>query len=271
MLSVLTQDHQPLEYIVVDGGSTDGSREIIQKYADRLAWWTSERDGGQLDAINKGFSHSTGEIMAWLNSDDKLAPWALSVVAEIFQALPEVQWLTSLAQIRWDARGRAVRCLTHRGFSREGFLAGENLPRNGHYTTGWIQQESTFWRRSLWERAGGQVRTDFPYAADFELWSRFFAHADLYGVETPLGGFRFHGDQKSVLNRDSYHEEGERILLSCGGLQNGVWKTKLRRLARENGKGRLEGLAAKAGLLYPVRICRHHRTSGEWRVVTCYS
>src|SRR5688572_24212441 len=84
MLSVLNQPRVNVEYIVVDGGSTDESPEIIQRYSDRLAWWVSEKDKGHADALNKGFAHSTGEIMGFLNSDDMLTPWALSVVEEIF-------------------------------------------------------------------------------------------------------------------------------------------------------------------------------------------
>ncbi len=266
MLSVLVQEHPSLEYIVVDGGSTDGSRAILERHADRLAWWVSEPDGGQYDAINKGFSHSNGEIMGWLNSDDKLAPWALSVVSEIFEALPEVEWLTSLIQIRWDARGRAVRCLTPRGFSRAGFYAGENLPREGAFSTGWIQQESTFWRRSLWERAGARVNADYRLAGDFELWSRYFKHADLYGVETPLGGFRFHGEQKTGLGHGPYLAEAERALAAEGGRRSSGGWCALRRCASGT-SGALRAIASKAGLLHPVKICRHNRASARWKIV----
>ncbi len=269
--SVLEQDHQPLEYVVVDGGSGDGSAEIIRQYADRLAWSVSEPDGGQYDAINRGFARTSGEIMGWLNSDDMLAPWALSVVAEIFETLPEVEWLTSLAQIRWDARGRAVRCLPQRGFSRAGFFAGENLPRAGAFSTGWIQQESTFWRRSLWERAGGRVGAEWKLAGDFELWSRFWQHAKLCGVETPLGGFRFHGEQKTGAGHRTYLEEAESALAARGGRRHRLARRILRRCAQESCPRALRGWAARMGLLHPVKIVRHQRRTSRWEIVTAWN
>jgi glycosyltransferase involved in cell wall biosynthesis len=268
MLSVLRQEHRPLEYIVMDGGSTDGSMEIIQRHADQLAAWVSERDGGQYDAINKGFARSTGEIMGWLNSDDQLTPWALSIVAEIFQSCPEVEWLTTLSQIRWDIAGRAVRCLPQSGYSRAGFLAGENLPRDHGFSTGWIQQESTFWRRSLWEQAGGEVGARFRLAGDFDLWARFFQHAELYGVETPLGGFRFHGEQKTGAGHGTYLDEAEAILREYGGVRPGPLGRAVRRLAHESCPRQLRGLATRAGLRRSVKICRHDRRSGKWEITT---
>ncbi|HZG38663.1 MAG TPA: glycosyltransferase family 2 protein [Nodosilinea sp.] len=215
--SVLTQNHPNLDYRVIDGGSTDGTAEILQRYSSKLAFWCSEPDRGQYDAINKGFQASTGDIMAWINSDDMYTPWAFRVANEIFSTLPEVEWLTTLCPIVWSATGAATYCAQRGGYTRRGFLSGENIHHSGWYALGAIQQESVFWRRSLWQKAGGYLDTAYPLAADFELWARFFQHADLYTVSVPLGGFRYHGNQRSVTQADQYRAEAEKVLAAYGG------------------------------------------------------
>jgi glycosyltransferase involved in cell wall biosynthesis len=214
--SVLLQGYLNLEYIVIDGASNDGSVDIIQKYANRLTYWSSEPDQGQYDAINKGFARATGEVFAWINSDDKYIAGAFQVAGEIFATHPEVEWLTTLYPILWDEGGRAVSCNRYSGFSGKEFYRGANLPERGWFASDWIQQESTFWRRSLWERAGG-LDLDFPLAGDFELWARFFKFAELYGVATILAGFRLHSDQKTAHHLAAYTEEAERALRRHGG------------------------------------------------------
>ncbi len=105
--SVLEQDYSEIEYIIVDGGSTDGSREIIERYSSRLAWWVSEKDRGQTDAINKGFGRAHGEILAWINSDDTYEPGAVAQAVEYLQANPQVGMVYGDARFI-DGEGRPI-------------------------------------------------------------------------------------------------------------------------------------------------------------------
>lgn len=195
--SILSQGYPNLEYIIIDGGSTDGSVEIIKKYEKYLHFWCSEPDAGQYDAINKGFAHSSGEIMAWLNSDDMYCSWTLKTVGSIMSELPEVDWLTTLAPAYWDWHGFCYGITSIAGYSRKAYLDGFYLPGENKTCLGWIQQESTFWRRNLWQKVGGAIDPEFSLAGDFDLWCRFYSHADLYGTPSPLGGFRYQPNQRS--------------------------------------------------------------------------
>jgi glycosyltransferase involved in cell wall biosynthesis len=192
--SVVEQEYPDVEYFVIDGGSTDGSVDIIKKYCHRITYWTSEPDGGQYCAINKGFSRSTGEIMGWINSSDAYYPWTFETVVEVFTQFPDVQWISGVAS-NFDV-GRAPRHIDIAFPNRYDFLAGNCT----------LQQESIFWRRSLWERAGAGLNESVKYAADTELWFRFFQLAPLYYVNTLLGGFRYHGDRRGECE-GKYHNE----------------------------------------------------------------
>lgn len=208
--SVLDAGYPNLEYIVIDGGSTDGSVDVIRRYADRLAYWISEPDEGAYDAINKGFERSTGEIMGWLNSDDLFVPWALRTVGIIMRDVPQCEWLTTLNKVVFD-EGGDVRLNRMRGYSRRSFLEGRHV-FGVQDSWGGVQQESTFWRRTLWARAGGRLDTAFGLAADFELWMRFYEHAELMATVSPLGGPRVHAAQRHVLGAAQYMQECQRIL-----------------------------------------------------------
>lgn len=214
--SVLSQNYPNLEYIIIDGGSTDGSLEIIEKYSDRLHFWCSEPDLGHYDAINKGFRKSTGEVMGWLNSDDLYFSFCLKTINSIFSELPPVNWLTTSRAACWDFYGFCTDIATYKGFSKEAFLDGRYLPFPGrHHKSGYrfIQQESTFWRRNLWQRAGATIATEFDLAGDFDLWRRFYMHDDLHGVSSPLGGFRARQGQRSE-NIEKYCLQAQRSLLT---------------------------------------------------------
>jgi len=187
--SVLGQDYPLLEYVVIDGGSTDGSVEIIKRYDSRIAYSVSEPDAGHADGINKGFARTSGEIMAWINSSDVYYPWTLLTVAEVFRDVPEAQWIMGVPTLVGSG------CWPKAVYASEGnvydFLAGD---------TGCVQQESVFWRRGLWERAGGRLDPNIRYACDYALWLRFMELAPLYHVQTPLAAFRHHEDRRGTVD-----------------------------------------------------------------------
>jgi glycosyltransferase involved in cell wall biosynthesis len=264
--SVLGQGYPNLEYVVVDGGSTDGTQAILAEYASRFSWWVSEPDRGMYDAINKGFAHTSGEVMAWLNSDDKYLPWTFAVVAEIFSVLPEIEWLTTCFPLFWDAAGRAVVSSFRPGFSREAIQRGENLPGGNWYATEYLQQESTFWRRSLWDRVGGALDTRFRLAADFDLWARFSQEADLYAVGTPLAGFRVHGDQKTARERSAYFEEAKRSLSERGGRTAGRIQSLVQSQVVARLPGRLRRSLVGAGALARRPLVVYELGGRGWHV-----
>jgi glycosyltransferase involved in cell wall biosynthesis len=200
--SVLSQNYPNLEYIIIDGGSTDGSVDIIKKYADRLHYWVSEPDGGMYEAIQKGFAQSTGDMMGWLNSDDMLHKNALFSISELL-SLPGVEWIQGQATF-YDEQGRTVHIRPVESWNRLRYLQNDYE---------WIQQESTYWTRELWEKAGGYVSVSYKYAGDLELWNRFFQHAKLYTPNCLIGGYRMRtSDQLSLEGMEKYHAEAKSIL-----------------------------------------------------------
>nr|WP_294794353.1 glycosyltransferase family 2 protein [uncultured Mucilaginibacter sp.] len=203
ILSVTNQNYPNLEYIVIDGGSTDGSVDIIKKHESKLSYWSSEKDNGLYDAINKGFKVATGEILMWINSDDLLMPMSLFSVGEIFMKHSEVNWITGIS-VSLDERSRIIGADRAKSFSKFDFYT---------YNFYWLQQESTAWRKSLWDEAGGYISTDLSLAADLELWVRFFRKANLYPADVMIGSFRMRAsDQKSLDGLDDYLAQAKRVI-----------------------------------------------------------
>lgn len=254
ILSITGNDYPNLEYVVIDGGSTDGSVDIVRKHSDRISSWVSEKDEGQYFAINKGFERTSGEVMAWLNSDDVYLPWAIRLAGEIFARFPHVQWLTSALPMYIDANGCAITYNKLHGFTQEGFLRGDNLLHCGWEGVAYIQQELTFWRRSLWEKVGG-LDTSYQYAGDFDLWGRFFQHAKLFVVDVPLGCFRRHDAQKTSAAYQRYQEEALQAFAKLGGKAPNAVAQKLRNRARAMMTPDLKNFLVRKGLYsQPPRI-----------------
>jgi glycosyltransferase involved in cell wall biosynthesis len=188
--SVLNQDYPDLEYIVMDGGSTDGTLEILKKYSGQLTW-TSEPDRGQSHAINKGFSMATGEVLAFLNSDDLYEPGALIKVGQFFAKNPEAAWLTGRCHII-DKDGKEI---------RKAITSYKNFwLRMGGYRTlqilNFISQPATFWRRKVIE-AIGFFDESLIYAMDYDFSLRVGKRYHWKALHTYLASFRVHSSSKA--------------------------------------------------------------------------
>ena len=208
ILSVINQQYPNLEYIIIDGGSTDNSIEIIRKYAQHLSYWVSEPDNGMYAAIQKGFEKSTGEIMGWINSDDLLMRQSLFTLADIFSNNAEIDWVQGYPCVA-DESGRIIYQRPQRSSKYPFYL--KEYRNDGIF----IQQESTYWRRSLWVKAGEAVSCDYRYAGDFELWMRFYNYAIQYTTSALIGAFRRRKDQISSKYYNTYLEECDMIIENC--------------------------------------------------------
>jgi glycosyltransferase involved in cell wall biosynthesis len=197
--SVLGQAYPYIEYMVVDGASTDGSVEIIRKYADKLAGWVSEKDSGQADAINKGLARAKGEILAWLNSDDFYLPGAVSAAMTVFDQNPEVV-LVYGDMLAVDEDGRAINTLKYRQLSMQDLLCFQI-----------IGQPSAFFRRDALEKAG-MLDTTYHCLLDHHLWVRLAQHGSILHVDQTWAAARYHPEAKNRARAAEFGREAFRLL-----------------------------------------------------------
>ena len=203
---VLGQDYPRIEYIIVDGGSTDGTPDVIKKYEDKLAFWVSEKDKGQTDAINKGFARAKGEILAWINSDDTYEPGALSAAVSYLAAHPDVGMVYADCNfINEEGRviGKFGSAQTDSRLLRQGYVH--------------IPQQTMFFRADLWRQVG-PLDPSFYFAMDYDLWTRLVARAPLkYLPGQVWANFRLHTSGKTIAADDRCWPEMIRVHYRDGG------------------------------------------------------
>ncbi|MEP0911416.1 glycosyltransferase [Leptolyngbya sp. GB1-A1] len=194
--SVISQEYPNLEYIIIDGGSTDGSLEVIKKYDSYITYWVSEADRGQSHAINKGFEKATGDILCWINSDDMLKPGALNFVAQALSESSNASWLVGASELI-DSEGSLISVRDPGSITHQAML---------NWFDNWFPQQSTFWTRRMWE-VSGPLNEKLYYAMDYALWLKMNNQNPPITTKQVLSSYRFHNDAKCSTNYSAIGKE----------------------------------------------------------------
>lgn len=199
IISVLSQNYPNLEYIIIDGGSTDGSVEIIKKYESHLKYWVSEKDKGQSHAINKGFNKANGDILAWINSDDYYLPDAFNTIATASIKFPNSLWF--YAGTYWLSN------------NNQSYVGGIEDPEIASwYLKCLVSQPGVFWRRKIWDQVGSLVDENMHFSFDYDLWLKFAAFQPIPQLITePIAVFRLHEESKTTNYSSSFKTENDVI------------------------------------------------------------
>lgn len=221
--SILSQGYPNLEYIIIDGGSTDDSVKIIRRYERHLTYWVSEKDSGQSEAINKGFAKCSGDLFNWINSDDMLFPGALRALAEVSLRHPDADLIVG-TNARSDVEGRITRVS----------VPPSRLSMSPSCFLFWIGQQSTFLRTPTFKGVGG-IRQDLHYVLDYDLYYRIFSAGGRYvRVNTLIGLIREQPEAKGVAKQTAWDPERTRVLDEYGinprSLRAAQMKARLGRL-----------------------------------------
>lgn len=197
--SVLDQDYSSIEYIVIDGASTDGSVEIIERASSRLAYWVSEKDKGQSDAINKGFARASGDIVAWLNSDDYYLPGTIKAAVKAFDENPEAV-LVYGNMLAVDENSKTFNTLNYKQLNLEDLLCFQI-----------IGQPAVFMRRSALQKTDG-LNSSFHFLLDHLLWIQLAQHGPILHVDQTWAAARYHAEAKNRAKASEFGHEAFRIL-----------------------------------------------------------
>ena len=210
--TIVHQDYPNLEYIVIEDGASAARREILEKYKSQLCWQICPPGTELCAALNMAFRKSRGEILGWLEPGDMLHTNGAAVIGSVFANFPNIEWITG-RPFNFSPTGLPAGLKHLERWTRLRFLAGGNK---------YIHRDTTFWKRSLWDRAGGALSTEYGLAGEFELFLRFFRHARLYSVNALIGGYRTHpGTHSATGSHERYNrmcdEIADRELASVRG------------------------------------------------------
>jgi glycosyltransferase involved in cell wall biosynthesis len=211
--SILLQNYPSIELIVIDGGSKDETVDIIKKYEHWIAYWVSEKDKGQSDAINKGFKKATGEIITWINSDDLLLSGSLHKVAEYFSTLPETIGLIHGGVQLFNEKKQIEERFTYLTPSRESYLGGMVF-----------SQPSAFFKKK-WLVHAGYLNNDLHYGMDYDFFMRLSLLCDFYPVKDVFAKYRLHDHSKSMLESNKFIGDWKRSFVSL--CKNLSWNEEL--------------------------------------------
>ena len=209
--SILGQQYENLELIVMDGNSNDGTKEKLESRKEDFQILISEADNGQYAAIQKGMQLATGEIVSWLNADDIYFPWTLHKINFFFTKFPQTNWIAGLPSFL-DNSGDLTHMYNNLS-SRPQKSIQKGAFRKGVF--GYLQQESMFYKKSLWDKVGG-LNLGYKLAGDFELWTRFAKEASIVSVNIPLSGFRKDSNSRSRKHIILYENEVSEIIHKLG-------------------------------------------------------
>lgn len=264
VLSVVSQPGPfSLEYHVQDGGSADGTLEKLGAWKRRLESTTfpiackavrfsydSAPDAGMYAGLNKGFARLSGDVMGWINGDDRLQPGALATAMAVLMQFPETQWLGG-RHAYIDTMGSQVALLDVMPYARQLLEAGLYEGRRIVF----LQQEGVFWREALWQKCGSRMEESLRYAGDFELWSRFAGVAEYVSVDSVLGVFRVREGQATD-NLAAYYAEVDRLFAGArGDSREELWKRFQE--ARRSGK-------ARAGIDFSGAVVTYDTFTRRW-------